>query len=266
MSCFPGDPAISAPGWGSSVLRGMAYCFWPSIMTKTGPWVSLGPANHRNYGQLKGDAAALVELRATEAALELYGCSFPFCGPTGRQKHASSAQGHVQMLCVRWGWLSFGQNPQFPPAASLKHPQGPLMPAFIQWSVLASCYKLLSLHTSSVLHTDLWRVEPGDLERGREPMSTTLSLWLSQLISAAASLDVVCLSPHQLPCRDDFGRNQSFSFIFPGKRRDADPLLLRGCGQIVPEAKKKNPPKSKLILQVPKPSTALSSRSCPLRL
>lgn len=163
----------------------------------------------------------MVELRATEATLELYRCFLSFCGPTGRQKHASSAQGYVQMLCVSRGWVSFRQDPQFPLAVSLES-------AFIPRSFfLSSCYRLLSPHTGSVLHTDLFRVEPGDLGGSGEPMSITLRLWFSQLISASASL---CAYPQAsyralfAPYGDDSGTNQLQTFIFPGERRGADPF------------------------------------------
>lgn len=76
-------------------------------------------------------------------------------------------------------------------------------------------------------------------------MSITLRLWLSQLISTSASLNVPIPTPAGrhifLLCVGNSGTNQSSSSISPGKRKDADPLHLCDYGKTVPEAKKQNP-------------------------
>lgn len=144
---------------------------WPSLMMENGPWASLGPANHRNYDQLKGEAVApggAEDHRGSSGALWMLP---PTLWSTWEAETCQLSTKSC-LDALRQEWVSSPQNPQFPPAATLKHPQGPLMSAFIQWSFfLASCCRLLSPHTGSVLHTDLWRPKPGDLEEGGNPVS-----------------------------------------------------------------------------------------------
>lgn len=178
----------------------MAYCFWPSLMMEDGPWASLGPANHRNYGQLKGGSSSSWWSRGPQRQLwSFMDAPRPpilwstweagTCQLSTRPRSDAPCEMGVGILSTQ----STVSTCCLPPASS-----GPPMSAFIQWSD-----RLLSFHTGSVLHSDLWGAEPGDLEEGGSPCQSPGgcgSVGLSLLLPPA-----VCLSPNLLEC----------SFCFP---------------------------------------------------
>lgn len=176
----------------------MAYCFWPSLMVEDGPWASLGPANHRNYGQLKGGSSSSWWSRGPQRQLWSFMDAPPHFvvhlgGRNMPAQHKATSDAPCEMGVGILSTQSTVSTCCLPPASS-----GPPMSAFIQGSS-----RHLSFHTGSVLHSDLWGAEPGDLEEGGSPCQSPGgcgSVGLSLLLPPS-----VCLSPNLLEC----------SFCFP---------------------------------------------------